>query len=772
MMLLGPWTIDASRFAVVDAHQERELEPLLFRLLQYFLAHPQRVIGRQELADQVWQQSYVDDNAINRAISDLRKVLQHPLLDGSVVKTHHRKGYSLQWNAALQQQFALSQARSSAEVSTGLASEEPKAQQSEPQPMVVVRQASVVQPTAESAVVDEAIQEPAKTNVQSRRFVWLLILLCLALTAYLVLTVAKSTEDKAGSVQPTATSTGTAQASDWQVPQQLSWAQGMASTPLLSSDKTLLAYSQFNSPQQAKVIVQLYSDAIKAKPQQPGSEAVSLELADHHLQVQNWQPGRQVLVVLAQQIQTGQCSYRLYDFSAYPSYQQQQLAAKCSPGSKVRAFLAADGQMLYRPELEKQQNSVHLVQEELATGQHQVLVNSRGTAMGLLDFTLSPDGRQLAYARLDNSKAGVIYLYDLTTHEQRQLANFAQTGMVLQLAFNPAGDYLYGLNGLELVRIRLADLRVQKQQLPAGFEAGELNLLDDQTAVVSEVSVRLPGRSGSMQVVQLDHLFDEQQRKLSWFWQGKGSVAAVTPNPAQPDSFAFALLQDQGWQIWVREAGQDKQLTELQSSTEPINHISWSPDGKQLVFSHKKILWLYHLEQQQLTQLLPQAEFLYPVFDPSGDSLVVQRDLNKQQQIWRVQLPSGQLQRLGVNQGSVPQFHQGQLYYYRGNQLMHYGDGGKGDQELSRDAGSLLSSYRLNQGWVYYYVHDKSEFRRFPLHQPEAVEKVTLQQLQLQGQGMPMTFTMQPSEPQQLFVNMMMYPQLHLYLLRWPAFAQ
>lgn len=768
MMLLGPWTIDASRFALVDAQQERELEPLLFRLLQYFLAHPQRVIARQELADQVWQHAYVDDNAINRAISDLRKALQHPLLDASVLKTHHRKGYSLQWNAVLQQQFTLSQAKSAAgagsatEDATGLPQPEPLLQP-------VVGQA---QPTQHSAVAEPVAIVPAKPALWSRRFLWLLMLPCLALGAYLVLTVAKPAEDKAGPVVSAATSaaTSTAQASDWQKPQQLSWAQGMASAPLLSSDKRLLAYSQLNSPQQAKVIVQLFSNTLKATSDHSASEAVSLELADHHLQVQNWQPGRAVLLIQALHRQSGKCSYRLYDFNAYPAYQQQQLDAKCSPGSKVRAVLAADGQMLYRPELESQQNSVHLVQEELATGQQQVLVNSRGTAMGLLDFTLSPDGRQLAYVRLDSSKTGLLYLYDLTTHEQRQLASFGQTGMVLQLVFNPAGNYLYGLNGLELVRIRLADLRVQKQQLPAGFEAGELNFLDDQSAVVSEVSVRLAGRSGSMQVVQLDHLFDEQQRKLSWFWRGKGSVAAVTPNPAQPDSFAFALLQDQGWQIWLRQAGQDKQLTELQSSVEPINHISWSPDGKQLVFSHKKILWLYQLEQQKLTQLLPQAEFLYPVFDPSGDSLVVQRDLNKQQQIWRVQLPSGQLQRLGLNQGSVPQFDQGQLYYYRGNQLMRYVDGGKGDQVLSRDAGSLLTSYRLSQGWVHYYVHDKAEFRRFPLHQPDAVEKVTLQQLQLQGKGMPMTFTMQPSEPQQLFVNMMIYPQLHLYLLRWPAF--
>lgn len=769
MMLLGPWTIDVARFALVDVQQERELEPLLFRLLQHFLAHPQRVIARQELADQVWQQAYVDDNAINRAISDLRKVLQHPLLDAAVLKTHHRKGYSLQWNAALQQQFALSQAKAAIEAGPDFVTEDATSlQQAEPQLQPLVGQA---QPTPLSAVAEAVVHAPAKTSLWSRRFLWLLILPCLAFGAYLLLTEAKPSADKAGSVVATAIPTAAAQASDWQKPQQLSWAQGMASTPLLSSDKRLLAYSQLNSPQQAKVIVQLFSNTLKATADHSASEAVSLELADHHLQVQNWQPGRAVLLVQAQHRQSGNCSYRLYDFSAYPAYQQQQLDAKCSSGSKVRAVLAADGQMLYRPELEPEQNSVHLVQEELATGQQQVLVNSRGTAMGLLDFTLSPDGRQLAYARLDSSKTGLLYLYDLTTQEQRQLASFGQTGMVLQLAFNPAGDYLYGLNGLELVRIRLADLRVQKQQLPAGFEAGELNFLDDQSAVVSEVSVRLAGRSGSMQVVQLEHLFDEQQRKLSWFWRGKGSVAAVTPNPVKPDSFAFALLQDRGWQIWLREAGQDKQLTELQSSVDPINHINWSPDGKQLVFSHKKILWLYQLEQQKLTQLLPQAEFLFPVFDPSGDSLVVQRDLNKQQQIWRVQLPSGQLQRLGLNQGSVPQFDQGQLYYYRGNQLMRYVDGGKGDQVLSRDAGSLLSSYRLSQGWVYYYVHDKAEFRRFPLHQPDAVEKVTLQQLQLQGKGMPMTFTMQPSEPQPLFVNMMIYPQLHLYLLRWPAFA-
>lgn len=740
MMLLGPWTIDAARFALVDSQLELEieLEPLLFRLLQYFLAQPQRVITRQELADHVWQQAYVDDNAINRAISDLRKALQHASLDSAVLKTHHRKGYSLQWNSALQAQFSQRKTTSSAAGS-----------------------ASQPESNTESGPACPVMATPAPAALWRVRT--LLIFLGLGLLpAYLYLTSAASS-----SVQHVVAQLSVGKHhQQWEVPQQLTGAQGMASTPLLNSDKSLLAYSQFNPPQQAKVIVQLYNQTPNS-----GTEAVSLELAEHHLQVQNWQPGRPVLLVQAQHRLSGHCSYRLYDFSAYPVYQQTELDAKCSSGSKVRALLAGNGQMLYRPERPQQQNSVHLIQDDLTTGQQQVLLNDRGTGMGLIDFTLSPDGRQLAYVRLDSSKSGLIYLYDLSNHEQRQLASFEQTGVVLQLAFSPAGDYLYGMNGLELVRVRLSDRHVQKQALPAGFEGGELSVLDDHSAVVSEVSSRLAGRSGSMQVVELNDIFDEQQRKVSWFWQGRGSVAAVTPNPVVSDRFAFALLQQQGWQIWLRDSGQDQQLTELPSSNEPINHISWSPDGKQLVFSHKKILWLYQLEQQQLTQLLPQAEFLYPVFDPSGDSLVVQRDLDKQQQIWRVQLPSGQLQRVGLNQGSVPQFDQGQLYYYRGNQLMRYVDGGKGDQVLSTDAGGLLTNFRLSQGWVHYFVHDKAEFRRFPLHQPDAVEKVALDQLQLTGKGMPMTLSLQSTQPGQLFVNMMMYPQLHLYLLRWPAFA-
>ncbi|NOU51333.1 transcriptional regulator [Pseudoalteromonas sp. JBTF-M23] len=90
----GAWTLDPKKQCIYDGSTERELEPLLFRLLCYFIINNEQIITRQDLVDDVWCQKYVDDNAINRAMSELRKTLKSDEQKGIVVKTHYRKGYS------------------------------------------------------------------------------------------------------------------------------------------------------------------------------------------------------------------------------------------------------------------------------------------------------------------------------------------------------------------------------------------------------------------------------------------------------------------------------------------------------------------------------------------------------------------------------------------------------------------------------------------------------------------------------------------------------
>lgn len=90
----GAWCLNIKRQIISDGIVEKELEPLLFKILSYLILNQSTIITRQNLIDDVWCQSYVDDNAINRAISELRKILKSPNQAALVVKTHYRKGYS------------------------------------------------------------------------------------------------------------------------------------------------------------------------------------------------------------------------------------------------------------------------------------------------------------------------------------------------------------------------------------------------------------------------------------------------------------------------------------------------------------------------------------------------------------------------------------------------------------------------------------------------------------------------------------------------------
>ncbi|ALO40691.1 winged helix-turn-helix domain-containing protein [Pseudoalteromonas phenolica] len=92
---IGAWICDFATQSITDGAQKRELDPLSFKLLEYFILNNERIITRQELIEQVWQKGFVDDNAINRAISELRKTLKSELEPGLSIKTHYRKGYSL-----------------------------------------------------------------------------------------------------------------------------------------------------------------------------------------------------------------------------------------------------------------------------------------------------------------------------------------------------------------------------------------------------------------------------------------------------------------------------------------------------------------------------------------------------------------------------------------------------------------------------------------------------------------------------------------------------
>jgi DNA-binding winged helix-turn-helix (wHTH) protein len=76
------FTLEPAAMRLSRGGEELALEPKSFRLLQFLIEHRDRVLGKEEIFRVVWQETAVSDNALTRAIAQIRKALdddpKHP----------------------------------------------------------------------------------------------------------------------------------------------------------------------------------------------------------------------------------------------------------------------------------------------------------------------------------------------------------------------------------------------------------------------------------------------------------------------------------------------------------------------------------------------------------------------------------------------------------------------------------------------------------------------------------------------------------------------
>ncbi|WP_161796367.1 winged helix-turn-helix domain-containing protein [Arsukibacterium ikkense] len=739
MQLLGPWRINVENFCLEDDNSSLELERLLFNLLRYFLANSQRVIPRQELVEQVWQQGFVDDNAINRAISDLRKALQHPGLTESPLKTHHRKGYSLQWSEQLQRDFAAQHIAAVVPPTAG-----PEANTSEPP-------ALIADTSPQSANKKVLFRLKRKRNLFAP-----LLLICAAL-----LWLWQAALPDAEPVVPAEVATSERGQASVSIQHKLTWQKGIEYNLALSSNQQLLAYNHTFNSKANSLKVRPYSSTVQQDPAE-----ITLSQEGYSLFVLGWQPEQQRLLVRLNKDDMSYCAYQLYDFTAFPQYKSSPLDLACDPVSRNVAQLNRGGDQLYRikPATEAT-GSERLVIEHLKTGQTELLLQPRssGSGAGIVDFALSPDGFQLAYLHLTDRVSGFVYLYNLVSAEQQQLASFKQSGNLINISWNQSGSHLYAANGPELISISVADKQLKKRAFPKGHYFGKVQLTGERQAIASNFSAHTAGKLGGWHMAAVKDLFVAEQTVFSEFSQDTGSVGIVQVNPKQPQQLAYSANKGNGWQLWLRNNDKDIQLTTIADGSAAINNLDWSADGRQLVFGYQGSVWLYDLIEQNLRKLSHAPEFNFPVFEPDGTSIVVQRHQNNQSHLWRIDIGSGQLQQLSLQQATQPHFDQGKLYYRQEGALYQFVDGARNDIQITDK--SLYQVIRMHQGWLYQFNQATGWFSRYPLDQPTQLEQVLHQDL-IQS-GLPMFFTVNPHQPQQMFVLSIRYPAADLYHIKW-----
>ncbi|GGB72840.1 winged helix-turn-helix domain-containing protein [Shewanella inventionis] len=89
-------TLDfATQTLALKTEQVVQLKPQSFQLLYYFCTNQHRIVNREELITHVWQNRIVSDNAINRAVSQLRAVIAQLDPEKEYIQTLPRAGYRL-----------------------------------------------------------------------------------------------------------------------------------------------------------------------------------------------------------------------------------------------------------------------------------------------------------------------------------------------------------------------------------------------------------------------------------------------------------------------------------------------------------------------------------------------------------------------------------------------------------------------------------------------------------------------------------------------------
>jgi eukaryotic-like serine/threonine-protein kinase len=85
--------VERRNFRVLKSGESRSLEPRVFDLLIFLIENRGRVVEKQELFEQVWKQAFVTDNALTRAIKEIRRVLGDDASAPRYIETIPKRGY-------------------------------------------------------------------------------------------------------------------------------------------------------------------------------------------------------------------------------------------------------------------------------------------------------------------------------------------------------------------------------------------------------------------------------------------------------------------------------------------------------------------------------------------------------------------------------------------------------------------------------------------------------------------------------------------------------
>jgi DNA-binding winged helix-turn-helix (wHTH) protein len=92
---IAQWTVHPADGTLTNGESCGRLEPKVMELLAYLATHPGRVISKEELLDAVWPATHVQEVALSRSISEIRRQLGDSARQPTFIETLPKRGYRL-----------------------------------------------------------------------------------------------------------------------------------------------------------------------------------------------------------------------------------------------------------------------------------------------------------------------------------------------------------------------------------------------------------------------------------------------------------------------------------------------------------------------------------------------------------------------------------------------------------------------------------------------------------------------------------------------------
>ncbi|MEE8368810.1 MAG: transcriptional regulator [Thermoanaerobaculia bacterium] len=85
--------VDLGNARLLKSGEPVPVRPQVFRLLVFLIENRDRLVGKEELFEGVWEEPFVTDNALTRAIARLRRALDDDPREPRYIETAHSRGY-------------------------------------------------------------------------------------------------------------------------------------------------------------------------------------------------------------------------------------------------------------------------------------------------------------------------------------------------------------------------------------------------------------------------------------------------------------------------------------------------------------------------------------------------------------------------------------------------------------------------------------------------------------------------------------------------------